>query len=152
MIYFEDIQLNQVARSATHTIETEEIIAFASEWDPQPFHTSEEDAKHWPLGFSASSLHTLVISNKLMNAMKGEQPAAIAGLGMDELRMPCPVRPGDTLVVHAYVGAKRESNSKPHLGIITSHVEVYNQHQQAVLTYKNSSMVLKRPAESEEQT
>jgi acyl dehydratase len=49
------------------------------------------------------------------------------------------------LVVHAYVGAKRESKSKPDLGIITTHFEVYNQNAEPVMTYRSSSLVLKRP-------
>ena len=148
MKYFEDIELNQVIKSDPYPIEKEEVVEFASQWDPQPFHTCEEEAAKWPLGLTASGLHTFAISIRAFSVNKGieDHPAAVAGFGWDEVRMPHPVRPGDTLVVHAYVGSKRESNSKPDLGIITTHFEVYNQHQQIVMSYRSSSLVLKRPS------
>ncbi|TNF35914.1 MAG: acyl dehydratase, partial [Gammaproteobacteria bacterium] len=48
MIYYEDIELNQPRESATYVVDKDELIAFAKQWDPQPFHTDEEAAKHYP--------------------------------------------------------------------------------------------------------
>jgi len=149
MQYFEDIELNKVSKAPPYYISKEEIIEFASVWDPQPFHTDEEAAKKWPLGLSASSLHTMAISVRAFStpdADMDEHPAAIAGMGWDEIRMPHPVRPGDTLTVQGFVGSKRESKSKPDMGIIVTHIEVYNQDEVLVLSYKIATMVLKESA------
>ena len=148
MLYFEDIELNDPQTSASYTIGKEEIMVFAREWDPQPFHTDEEEAKKWPLGLTASSLHSYAISTKLLTTMDHMEPAAVvAGLGVDEMRMPLPVRPGDTLTAVCYISAKRESKSKPDMGIITSTNELKNQNDEVVLSYKTSSLIMKRPQE-----
>jgi acyl dehydratase len=145
MLYFEDIQLNQEHRSETYVVSKEEIIAFAKQWDPQPYHIDEEEAKKWPLGLTASSIHSYAICSKLANAMIGEPTAAVAGLGVDEMRMPAPVRPGDQLHALSLVDSKRDSKSKPNMGIITSLTKLVNQKGEVVLSYKTSSLIFRRP-------
>jgi len=144
VLYYEDIELNSPKISEPYVVKKEEVMSFASQWDPQPFHISEEEASKWPLGLTASSVHTIAISVKLSTSMNNLDTAVVAGLGWDEVRMPNPVRPGDALRVKAFVASKRESQSKPALGIITSRVEVYNQDDELVLSYNISSMVLKQ--------
>jgi len=146
MLYFEDIQLNQEHKSKDYVVGKEEIIAFAKAWDPQPFHIDEEEAKQWPLGLTASSVHSYAICTLLANTMIGEPTAAVAGLGVDEMRMPAPVRPGDRLHCASFVESKRDSKSKPNMGIITSVTKLINQNNEVVLSYKSSGLILKRPA------
>ena len=145
MIYYEDIQLNQTKVTGEYLIEKAEIIEFATQWDPQPFHISEEEAKKWMLGLSASGVHSLAISSKLLVECATDPVAAVAGLGHDEMRMPHPVRPGDRLHVRSYVEMKRESKSRPELGLITIVNKMFNQDDVVVLSYKSSSMIQKRP-------
>lgn len=145
MLYFEDIQLNNEHRSGEYVISKDEIIAFAKQWDPQPYHIDEEEAKKWPLGMTASSVHSYAICTKLANALVQEPVAAVAGLGVDEMRMPAPVRPGDRLVCGSYIESKRESKSRPDMGIITSVTRLFNQNGEVVLSYKSSGMIMKRP-------
>lgn len=147
MLYFEDIHINNEHRSDEYTISKEEIIAFAKVWDPQPFHIDEEEAKKWPLGLTASSIHSYALCSRLSNSMTTEWPAAVAGLGIDEMRMPLPVRPGDCLHAVGYIESKRESKSKPNMGIIVSVNKLVNQNGETVLSYKSSSLILKKPAE-----
>jgi acyl dehydratase len=147
MLYYEDVTVGDVVTCEPHQVSKEEIIGFATEWDPQPFHISEKEAEKWMLGLTASSLHTIAISVRALNHADQPQFAAVAGLGWDEVRMPFPVRPEDVLVVSGTISTKRESKSKPDMGIVTSKVEVHNQDEVLVLSYYLSTMVMKRPSE-----
>lgn len=148
MLYLEDIVLDQPVESRAITLEKDAIIRFASEWDPQPFHIDEEAASQWPLGLTASGLHTIAVSVRLNTELGSEPSAVIAGLGWDEVRILQPVFPGDSLRVRSRAIGKRESRSKPDRGIVQSLVEVLNQKDQVVLSYKVSAMMLKRPGDA----
>ncbi len=145
MLYYEDIVLNNPIESRSVTLSKEDIIDFATEWDPQPFHTDEEAAKQWPLGLTASGLHTISWACRLSFDLVDEPTAVVAGLGWDELRLPKPVVPGDSIRVRCYVCEKRESASKPDMGVIRNKVEVWNQNDEVVLHFMISTLVLKKP-------
>lgn len=146
MLYYEDIELNKEHVSGPFLVEKEALIAFARQWDPQPFHTDEELAKQWPMGLTGSSTHSYAILTKLQTEMKTEQPAMVAGLGIDEWRTPNPLRPGDTVHAVGYVESKRESGSKPNMGILVSVSKLINQEGKVILGYKSTGLILKRPA------
>lgn len=148
MRYYEDIVIGQQTRTREYHVSKEELIAFAKEWDPQPFHIDEEAARHWPTGLIGTSVHSYAIINKLFAeiAAQGDDPIAmVAGLGIDEWRTPNPLRPGDTVHAVGFVEAKRESSSKPNLGILTSVSQLLNQNGDIILTYKSNGLVMKRP-------
>ncbi len=148
MRYYEDIEIGQQTKTREYHVSKEELIAFAKEWDPQPFHIDEEAAKHWPTGLIGTSVHSYAIINKLFAeiAAQGDDPIAmVAGLGIDEWRTPNPLRPGDTVHAVGFVEAKRESSSKPNLGILTSVSQLVNQNGDIILTYKSNGLVMKRP-------
>lgn len=147
MLYYEDIQLNQEHVSRVYTVEKEEIIEYAKQWDPQPFHIDEEEAAKWPLGLTASGLHSHAITNKLASEISSEPIAIVAGLGLDEMRRPTPLRPGDQVHAVCFVESKRESKSKPEFGVITSLDKLLNQNGEVVISYRSSSLVKKRPLE-----
>lgn len=147
MRYFEDISLNNPRQSRSIVLDKQDSIAFAQEWDPQPFHIDEEAAKEWPLGLTASGLHTVSIAVKLANEIsKSVDPSAVvAGLGWDTIRFHESVKPGDTLTCTTQVVEKRESKSKPDMGITTSKITLCNQHYVAVLSFTTSTMIMKKP-------
>lgn len=148
MRYYEDIVIGQQTKTREYHVSKEELIAFAKEWDPQPFHIDEEAARHWPTGLIGTSVHSYAIINKLFAeiAAQGDDPIAmVAGLGIDEWRTPNPLRPGDTVHAVGFVEAKRESSSKPNLGILTSVSQLVNQNGDIILTYKSNGLVMKRP-------
>ena len=147
MIYFEDVDVDQCKESRAVLMTAEAMMDFASEWDPQPFHTSEEAAADTPLGLIASSTHTYALSMKLCVELITEPSATVAGLGVDEMRMSQPVRPGDSLRLRMKIENKRESKSNPKVGIVVSRLELLNQHDEVVLSYLNSGMVLRRPVD-----
>ncbi len=145
MLYYEDIELNKEHTSKTYYVDKNQLIAFAKEWDPQPFHVDEEAAKQYPMGLIGSSVQSYGIITRLQTEMDGEKPAMIAGLGIDEWRTPNPLRPGDTVHAVSYVESKRESSSKPTLGILTSVSKLLNQNGDVILSYKSNGLVMKRP-------
>ena len=148
MRYFEDIVLNQPKHSRQVVLDKADTISFAKAWDPQPFHIDEQAAEDWPLGLTASGLHTVAIAIKLANEIsKAHEPSAVvAGLGWDNIRFPVPVKPGDTVSCTTQVINKRESQSKPDLGITTSLIELFNQRDEKVLSLTTSTMLMKKTA------
>lgn len=148
MKYFEDIVLNNPRVSPRpHPVTAEEIIRFAREWDPMPFHIDEELAKQSPIGkLFASSAHTIAIGIRLSHDMMEKDIAVIAGLGWNDLKLPRPVCAGDSLRLKSQIIEKRESKSKPDRGIIVSLNELYNQNDELVAEYKISTLMFRKPA------
>lgn len=148
MQYYEDVQLNKLHKTRSYHVSKEELISFAKQWDPQPFHIDEESAKHWPTGLIGTSVHSYAILTKLLTEVSlGEDPLAmVAGMGIDEWRMPNPLRPGDDVYAVSYVEAKRESASKPNMGILTCVAKLLNQKDEVILSYKSNGLILKRPS------
>jgi acyl dehydratase len=123
----------------------DEIVEMAQRFDPQPFHLDDEAAaaSHFG-GLVASGLHTLAASIRLG---AGEVPAtaAVAGLGLDEIRMLQPVRPGDRLEQTTEVTELRPSASRPDRGIVRGKRTVRNQDGVPVMTYEVAWMVERTP-------
>ena len=141
-LFFDDITVGLVLMSTKpYVITTEEIAEVAGRWDPQPFHLSEEAGAASQFGgLIASGLHTIAASLRLGF---DEEPttAAVAGLGMDELRLRRPVRPGDELVQTTEILELRPSASRPDRGIVRGRREVRNQNDVVVLSYILTWMV-----------
>ncbi|UZW56195.1 MaoC family dehydratase [Sphingobium sp. JS3065] len=151
IIYFEDIALGDRKEFGPYTISREEIIAFATEFDPQPFHLSDEAAAETHFGSLASSgWHSTALSMKMMVAgwqrEPNIRPAGLGAIGVDELRWLQPVRPGDTLRGTSEVIEKKASRSRPEMGVITTLVTLFNQRDEPVLSMKPIVMFRTRPA------
>ena len=131
--YFEDMPVGRVLHSARAIrMERDRMIAFAEEFDPQPAHLSEDQAAHSQFGrLCASGWHTGGVTMRLV-----AETLVIAqggmGLGVDNLRWPRPVLPGDTLRVTIEVLAARPSRSQPSRGLVTMRTVTFNQHDQPV--------------------
>lgn len=132
--YFEDYVAGRTVDCGSFSISEAEIIAFAKEYDPQPFHIDPVAAADGPFGgLIASGWHT---TSMMMRQLVEHFVSAETGLGaagVDEVRWPKPVRPGDTLHVRATVLETRRSRSKPDRGIVRSLAEVTNQHGETVM-------------------
>lgn len=151
IVYFEDVAVGSSNEFGPLTISREEIIAFASEFDPQPFHLSDEAAAQTHFGSLASSgWHTTALTMKMMIAAwqdnPGVQAASLGAMGVDELRWLQPVRPGDTLRGRSEVIDKKASKSRPEMGIVKTQVTIFNQRDEPVLTMKPIAMFRTRPA------
>src|ERR671911_1048385 len=126
-LYFEDLRVGQVVDLGSITVEEEDILAFARQWDPQPFHVDPEAAKESVFGgLVASGWQTSAIWMRLyVDAMLGS--AARGSPGIEELRWLAPVRPGDTLAGRLTVLEATPSTIKPDRGTIRIRGEMVNQ-------------------------
>ena len=141
-LLFDDISVGMVlATTEPYEMTKEEIVEVAGRWDPQPFHLDEEAAAATDFGgLVASGLHTIAASVRL-GTREVPATAAVAGLGMDELRMRHPVRPGDLLQQSTEVVEVRPSRSRPDRGIVRGRRTVRNQDGVVVLAYVLTWMV-----------
>ncbi|WP_049891362.1 MaoC family dehydratase [Natronococcus amylolyticus] len=121
--YYEELTVGDVFETGGYTVTKDEIVEFAEQFDPQPFHVDEEAAAESMFGeLVASGLHTLCLSVRLFvtDVVQGEDGVAnMGGLGMDDLRWHEPVRPGDTLRVRVEVLEKNPSESRSDRGYVT---------------------------------
>lgn len=128
------------------TFERSEIILFAKKYDPQPFHTDETEATSSIFGgIIASSLHTLAACTRVVVEAQREI-AILGGIGMDEVKMFHPVRPGDILTVEARWSELKRLRSKPDRGIAGIRCKVSNQRGELVLEYGYRYLVARHVA------
>ena len=142
--YFEDLKAGDRFKSGTYKVTEEQIVSFAREFDPQPFHLDPAVARQ-PMfkGLIASGWHTAAITMRLFVQTLNFAEGAI-GLGVDELRWPNAVRPGDVLQVETEIVDLRESRSKPSHGIVRIRNVTANQRGEVVQTMFASALVLRR--------
>jgi acyl dehydratase len=142
--YFEDVKAGDRFKSATYEVSEEQIVSFAREFDPQPFHLDRAVAKRTIFGeLFASGWHTAAISMRLFVRALNFAEGAI-GLGVDEMRWPSAVKPNDVLQVETEILDLRESRSKPSHGIIRIRNVTTNQRGDVVQTMMASALVLRR--------
>jgi acyl dehydratase len=145
--YFEDYAVGQVYRSGRHRIDKAQIIAFATEFDPQFYHLDEEAAKNSPFkGLAASGWHTAAITMRLMVDGEFKPAGGILCVGFDQLSWSRPVRPGDELRVTSEIVEVRPSKSRPDRGMIRVQNTTLNQNDEAVQTFTANLIVPRRPA------
>ena len=145
--YLEDFAPGQVFESGPRTLAQEEIIAFAREYDPQPFHTDERAAKDTVYGgLIASGWQTTAIMMRLLWDTFLKDTASLGSPGSDEIRWLKPVRPGDTLRARFTIQEVIPSRSKPDRGIVKTLTEMLNQHGEVVMTHRGMGMFGRRPA------
>jgi acyl dehydratase len=145
LMFFEDVALGEVPLFGNYEVTKEEIFEFATQFDPQPFHLDEEAAKKTLLGgLSASGWHTAAISMRLLYDSFLVHAASMGAPGVDELKWLKPVRPGDRLSLRANVLEKKESQSRPDLGIIQAQSDVINQNGELMMTLRAPLMLRRR--------
>jgi acyl dehydratase len=143
--YLEDLEVGQRYACGSVPLDLEAMRAFATAFDPQPFHLDEARARASVFGrLVASGWHTVALTMRLL--VEGElQPAwGLIGLGADELRWPRPVLPGDVLHVEWEVLEVRPSSSKPDRGTARLRVTTRNQRGEVVLTLITTILVPRR--------
>ena len=146
--YLDDLQVGQRFVSGLHIIDEAQIVAFAAQFDPQPFHVDDQAARGSLFGgLAASGWHTAAITMRLM--VEGGLPlhGGIVGVGV-EIAWPRPTRPGDTLQVEAEVAEITPSRSRPDRGVLVMRCATRNQHGEVVQTLVSRLVVPRRPAQS----
>jgi acyl dehydratase len=150
-IHFDDFAPGQVYPLGQRTLTRDEIVAFARDWDPQPFHLDQQAAaKSIYGGLIASGWHTVCVFMRLFADGLLNRSAALGSPGVDEIRWLRPVRPGDTLDARVEVLEVRPSRSKPDRGIVRLHSLIINQHQEEILSFIANVMFRRHPAASRE--
>lgn len=147
LYYLEDLAPGQrFGGSSRIRIEADRAKAFASEFDPQPFHL-DEDAAGTSIfrGLAASGWHTAAVTMRLLVDSEFKPAGGIVGAGFDELRWPLPVRPGDELRVESEVLDVRPSKSRPEQGLVKLRTNTLNQNQEIVQISVGNLVVPRRP-------
>src|ERR1700733_14356414 len=133
--YFEDYLQGAVYEYGYITVTEAEILDFARAFDPQPIHVDPEFAAAGPFGgLIASGWHTAGVLMRMIADHYLSKVASLASPGIDELRWPAPVRPGDSLKLRATIVEARISRSKPDRGLVRTHAELLNQDNSVVLS------------------
>jgi acyl dehydratase len=145
-LYLDDLEVGRRFASGSVTVEEAAIKAFATQFDPQPFHLDETAARASVLGgLAASGWHTAALTMRLL--VDGGAPIAggVVGAG-GEIAWPRPTRPGDVLTVESEVLAVTPSRSRPNRGMVTLRSTTLNQHGEAVQILTAKLVVPRRPS------
>ena len=142
--YFEDLKVGKRFKSQAYKVSEKQVIAFAREFDPQPFHLDRAAAEKAMFGeLVASGWHTAAITMRLFVKALNFADGAI-GLGVDELRWPNAVKPGDELQVDIEIVRLRKSRSKPTHGVVRLSYVTTNQRGEIVQTMFASVLISRR--------
>lgn len=144
---FEDFPVGHFGTFGPRHVTREEIIAFASEFDPQPMHLDEEAAARSMLrGLAGSGWHlSSLMMRMLFDGFIG-RTASLGSPGVDELRWLSPLRPGDDLTLDVEVAEARVSRSRPTTGIVTFKMKVRNASGQTLVEATSPIIVERRDA------
>lgn len=146
MRYFEDFTVGEVIDLGRRTFSEEEILRFAREWDPQPFHTDPVAAAASPFGgiiasgwHTASAVMRMYVETVLADADSQGSP------GVEAIRWLRPVRPGDTLAARMRVDEATPSATRADRGTLVLSWEVDNQRGEQVMTMSARGLFGRRP-------
>jgi acyl dehydratase len=148
-LHWEDFVIGSVHESGTITVSRDEIVDFARCFDPQPFHLDEAAAAETHFGgLVASGWHTASLAMRLIWDSYLHRAESLGSPGIDKLRWTAPVRPGDTLRLRMTVLGARPMRSKPHIGLMESRWEMFNQRDELVLDMSGWGMFGRRTPEA----
>jgi acyl dehydratase len=157
IVYFEDVVVGAQNRLGAHLFTREEIVAFASQWDPQPFHVDEAAARASIFGaLCASGWHTGAVAMRLIvdarkafeaeRRAKGEPtPPLGVSPGMRDMRWPIPTLAGDELTYFSEVLDKRETK-RPQWGLVHLRTTGVNQRGDLAMSFESWVFVARRTA------
>jgi len=132
--YWEDLPVGRVLALGSVTVEREEVLAFARQYDPQPFHLDDEAAARSMFGrLSASGWHTCAMAMGLMVRGFLHESSSLGSPGLEKIQWLRPVYPGDTLTLRQTITEARPMASRPEVGLIRSLWEMFNQDGEQVL-------------------
>jgi acyl dehydratase len=144
-VWWEDLEVGQVKDLGTISATAEEIVAFASQFDPQPFHLDPEAAKASVFGaLCASGWHTCAMAMRLMVTNFLHETSSLGSPGLDSLKWLKPVYPGDLLRLQHSIIEKRPMGKRPDVGLVRTVWEMFNQHGDKVLHMEGYGMFRRR--------
>ena len=146
LLYWEDFHPGEVSEFGAVTMNRDDIVGFARQFDPQPFHVDDAAAGTTLFGgLIASGWHTAAVTMRMMCDAYLLRSAALGSPGLEALRWLQPVRPGDTLHVRMTTLEVRPMQSKPDIGLVRSRWEAINQHGSTVMLMEGHGMFRRRP-------
>jgi len=146
--YWEDFPTGHVSEFGGMTVLKEDIIRFAREFDPQPFHLDEEAAKASLFGgLCASGWHTCSMAMRMMCDAYLLESSSLGSPGLENIRWLKPVFAGDTVHVRLTVLEARPLESKPHVGLVRSRWQMINQNNEEVMQMEGYGMFRRRPTQ-----
>jgi acyl dehydratase len=144
-IYFEDVVVGRTLHAGPYVIPEQELVAFATTWDPLPIHVDKAYAAEQG-GLTAPSCYLFAIKMRLLHTFPLRR-SVIAAVGYDEVRFLRPAHPGDALTLELTWVDKRLSRSKSDRGIVNGRYSLNNAAGQAVMTHLDTVLMrLRRPA------
>jgi acyl dehydratase len=145
--WFEDYLPGAVYEFGSLPMSEADIVDFAQQYDPQAIHTDLGWAATGPFGgLIASGVQTIAVCMRLYVDHYVSRVASLASPGLDELRWPRPVRPGDELRIRVSVVSARLSRSRPDRGLVHTAVEGLNQDDELVLSFTAMNFMARRPS------
>ena len=149
-IHFEDLVVGAETYFGSVDVSRDEVIEFASKYDPQPSHLSDEAAAKTHFGrLAASGWHTCaMVMGVIARHVTDAKQAGLGSPGIDELRWLKPVYPGDTLHIRGKILEKTPSRSKPEIGSFRTQTTVTNQDNIPVLTFTSIVLIRRRPEDN----
>jgi acyl dehydratase len=127
-LHYEDFPVGRVFALGPYAVTREEVIAFAREFDPQPFHMDEKAARETILGgLSASGWHSCAMLMRMMCEAYLARAASLGSNGIAEVKWLKPVHAGETLTGTMTVLARRVSAKRPAMGILECRWELFNE-------------------------
>jgi acyl dehydratase len=144
-IFFEDVVVGAILQTERYVIPEQEMVAFATAWDPMPMHTDKEYAAEHHCGLTASGTYLLALKLKLIHTLPFRR-TVIGSAGFDEVRFVRPVHAGETVQVTLEWIAKRRSRSKPDRGIVTARNLLLDEAGQPVLSHRDTLIMRLRGA------
>jgi acyl dehydratase len=143
--HFEDFAPGQTYESGRIAVDAQQVVEFATRFDPQPFHTDPEAARGTMFGgLAASGWHTAAITMRLLVESDVRPAGGWIGAGCDELRWPRPVRPGDELHTESQVLEMRPLKSRPDQGLVKMRTATLNQKNEEVQIMVANLLVRRR--------
>jgi acyl dehydratase len=146
-VFWEDFSVGQVREFGPYAVTREAVLAFAREFDPQPFHLDDAAAERSLFGrLAASGWHTCAMAMRMMCDGYLNDAASLGSPGVETIRWTHPVHPGDVLHLRLTVLESRPLASRPAVGLVRSHWNVMNQDDVTVLTMEGYGFFGRRKA------
>ncbi|KAA0683615.1 MaoC family dehydratase [Roseomonas genomospecies 6] len=146
MRYLDDLTPGDRFTGGPVTVTEEDVVAFARQFDPQPFHLDPEAAKDSLFGgLAASGWHTAGLTMRMIVTGDGALAGGFVGMGVEDIRWPKPTRPGDTLRIESEILEVRASAKRPGSGIARVRTTTFNQNGETVQQMTANLLVPRRP-------
>ncbi|MBA3743073.1 MaoC family dehydratase [Sporichthya sp.] len=143
--YFEDYVEGGTYEYGHLSATEDEIVEYARQFDPQAIHIDRDYARSGPFGgIIASGWHTASLMMRMFADHYLTHNASLASPGIDEVRWPAPLRPGDQLKLRVTTAEARPSKSKPDRGLIFTDAALINADDLPVMTLRAMNMIARR--------